>query len=290
MGADGEIDIQIWPSGQADQRMTAQLTSQNVPSTWIPQEDENWQMGVWVSENQQITLSNLSRFTLGAAAQDSMESSGETAGSALEEGAADPESWQVTGEIPNLGEFFISDLSAYDSLTCNDTVFASNTIDLPAQGDQISTECQIDLPNEGQGWITEFTFQGGNASEDVPHFVDFAFINRDGDRQHLLRFTPHSNDVSIKLDDQYLDSLPLEGDLDWVAGKSYTLVFISQYAKYFFVWPSDDPTNKATLVISGDRLRESFGDFQPDALWQLRIWQGDGVDVRLDNIYHFSAQ
>ncbi len=289
MGMDGEIDIQIWPSGQPDQRMTARLNGENVPSTWIPLENEDWQMGVWVSENQQITLSNLSRFSLAAAAKDSLKNDGETGAATSEENETDLESWPATGVIPNLGEFFVSDLSAYDSLSCNDMVFASNAIDLPAQSDQISSECQINLSNDGQSWITEFTFQGGDSSEDVPHLLDFALINRDDGRQRLLRYTPHFNDVSIKVDDQYLDAITLDGELDWVAGKSYTLVIISQYDKYFFVWPSDDPSNKAALVISGDLLREYFGEFQPDALWQLRIWQGAGVDVRLDNMYRFSA-
>ena len=290
MNEQNGFEIQIWPADNPDLHMSIVLDSSNVPPDWLPVENEKWIFGIWLPEEQQLTLSNLSRFTLGTAEQDSLESNGETGDGAPEEGAADPESWQATGVIPNLGDFYIADLNAYDSLTCNDTVFASNAIDLPAQGDQITNECQIDLPNEGQGWISEFTYQGGNASEDVPHFVDFAFINREGDRQYLLRYTPHFNDVNIKLDDQYLDAITLEGDLDWVAGKSYTLVFISQYDKYFFVWPSDDPMNKAMLVISGDRLRESFGDLQPDALWQLRIWQGAGVDLKLENMYSFSAQ
>ena len=285
MNEQNGFEIQIWPADNPDVHMSVVLDSSNVPPDWLPVENEEWVFGIWLPEEQQLTLSNLSRFTLGAAAQESTQ----TDGGVSEEGSVGLESWQETGVIPNLGDFYIADLSAYDNLTCNDTVFASNAIDLPAQGDQITNECQIDLPNEGQGWITEFTFQGGNTSEDVPHFVDFAFINREGDHQHLLRYTPHFNDVNIKLDDQYLDAITLEGDLDWVAGKSYTLVFISQYDKYFFVWPSDDPSNKAKLVISDDRLRESFGDFQPDALWQLRIWQGSSVDLKLENMYHFSA-
>ena len=286
MNEQAEFDIRIWPAGQSDQAMTAKLGEANVPSTWRPVENEDWVFGMWVNENQQVRISRLYHFILDAGSA-TAESHSPDQPAAAE--PVDENSWAATGEIPNLSEFYISDLVPYDGLTCGETLFTSNSMDLPAWGDSLSSECQIDLTNEGQGWITEFTFQGGNTSEDVPHLVDFAFINREGDHQHLLRYTPHFNDVGIKLDDQYLDEVAMEGELNWVAGKSYTLVFISQYNKYFFVWPSDDPSNKAKLVISGDRLREYFGDFQSDALWQLRIWQGAGVDLKLENMYHFSA-
>jgi len=282
-----EFEIRIWPVGQPQQAMTALLGEANVPSTWRPVGNEQWVMGMWLGTNQQVSISHLYHVTL-SMGQASTEV--ETSTQPASDEPFDENSWMATGEIPNLGEFYISELVAYDGLTCEDTQFAANAIDLPAQSEQNTSECLIDLPNDGQGWIAEFTFQGENASEDVPHLVDFAFINREDNRQRLLRYTPHFNHVSIKVDDEYLDDLTLDGELEWVAGKRYTLVFISQYAKFFYVWPSDDPSNTAKLIIPGDQLRESFGDLQPDALWQLRIWHGAGVNLKLDNMYHFSAQ
>ncbi|MDK2980155.1 MAG: hypothetical protein PWQ55_502 [Chloroflexota bacterium] len=287
MNDQAEFEIRIWPAGQPDQAMTALLGEANVPSTWRPVENENWAMGMWLAANQQVSVSHLYRITLG---ESQPAADAQAPAQPAEQEPLDEESWMATGEIPNLREFFIPELTAYDGLTCDEMQFTSNSMDLPGQDDPVVSECQIDLPNEGQGWITEFTFQGGTVSEDGPHLLDFAFINRDGDRQRLLRYTPHSNAVSIKVDDEYLDDLPFDGELEWVAGKRYTFVYISLYDKYFYVWPADDPADKITLFVPGDLLRESFGDMQPNALWQLRVWQGAGVDLKLENMYHFSAQ
>jgi hypothetical protein len=298
MNEQAEFDIRIWPAGQSDQAMTAKLGEADVPSTWRPVENENWVFGMWVNENQQVTLSHLSRITLGgdqvsAAAVISPASDPENTSFDQDEEPVAEDSWMATGIIPNLNDFYVSDFTPYSAITCADTVFNENAFSITAETDQLSYECQLDLANAEQGVIMEFVYQGDENTPSDSVYFNTALVNEDDGVQRIIRYNLFNNELQIKKDGQYLDfeeGIQTQGSVDWTPGRRYTLLIVTSFDKLFFLWPSDDPSQQITGTISGQTLYQAFGEMDSQSLWQMRNWQDAGVNLQVEHIYRFSAQ
>lgn len=284
-----EFEIRIWPAGQPDQAMTAKLGEANVPSTWRPVENEDWVFGMWVNENQQVTLSHLFRITLGG---DQVSAAADVSTEPDSEPVAE-ESWMATGVIPNLNDFYISDFTPYSAITCADTVFNENAFSITAEADPLSYECQLDLAYAEQGVIMEFVYQGGENTPSDSVYFNTALVNEDGGIQRIIRYNLFNNELQIKKDGQYLDldeGVQTQGSVEWTPGRRYTLLIVTSFDKLFFLWPSDDPSQLMTATITGQALYQAFGEIDSQSLWQMRNWQDAGVDLKFENMYHFGAQ
>jgi len=140
---------------------------------------------------------------------------------------------------------------------------------------------------EGSGLIFEFEYNGENAGQLDTHRLDLAFALGEREQQKVIRYMPGSNELTMKMGDIYADDMPMQGAIDWEPGKRYTMVFISVYDKYIFIWPSNDPQQVLSAVINGGDWVSYFGEDDPAQNWQLRLWVGAGMNVKLFNAYNF---
>ncbi len=291
MNEQNGFEIQIWPADNPDLHMSIVLDSSNVPPDWLPVENEKWIFGIWLPEEQQLRISNLYQFSLKDIAQE--ENSDlpieEVTSNDSEEIAGEAE-WVETGNIPNLGDFYVTNLQPYDQINCDDELISTaEMIEFPMVAEDITHECQINI-TQNTGIIYEFTYDGERAAQQGAHFLDFAISNGEGEGQKVIRFIPGKNDLILKSNDQFVDGYQMKGQINWEPGRRYTMIFIPSFNKYVYVWPSGNPQQTLQINIDSGEWESYFGPDDPQEPWQLRIWQGAGVDLKLENMYSFSAQ
>ena len=291
MNEQNGFEIQIWPADNPDVHMSIVLDSSNVPPDWLPVVNEKWFFGIWLPEEQQLRISNLYQFSLKDIAQE--ENSDlpieEVTSNDSEEIASEAE-WVETGNIPNLGDFYITNLQPYDQINCDDELISTaEMIEFPMVAEDFTHECQINI-TQNTGIIYEFTYDGERASQQGAHFLDFAISTGEGEGQKVIRFIPGKNDLILKSNDQFVDSYQMEGQINWEPGRRYTMIFIPSFNKYVYVWPSGNPQQTLQINIDSGEWESYFGPDDPQEPWQLRIWQGAGVDLKLENMHSFSAQ
>ena len=132
-------------------------------------------------------ISNLYRFSLKDIAQ------GENSDSPTEEAASNDSAeiagtaeWVETGNIPNLGDFYITGLTPYDQINCDDEFKSTAAlIEFPIVAEDFTHECQIDI-TQNIGIIYEFTYDGERAAQQDAHFLDFAISNGEGEERKLF--------------------------------------------------------------------------------------------------------
>lgn len=288
MNEEYEIRIQIWPADDPDMRMTAVVDDSNAPSTWLPVQGEEWVMGMWLAEDQQVTVSNLYRYILQDKAQEENAESSQTENAGNSGESAQLPDWALGEAIPNLNEFFIENMSHYEQISCDDLSFDTGTVEFSVAAENITHECRLDLP-EGSGFIFEFVYNGDNLPDGDAHLLDFAFVNGiNDDDEKLIRYMPLINDVTIKSKDQSFDDNVVDGQINWETGKRYTMVFISSAGKYVYIWPSEDPQQVMFNIDSGE-WDMKFGVSDSSRKWDLRIWLAAGVGLQMQNFYQFEA-
>ena len=289
MNAYSEFEISIWPEGDPDLRLSAVINGNNVPSTWLPVEGEQWRFGIWTAEDQQVSITNLVRYTL--TVEDSagqVVSQSEEAVVINNEPAADQPDWMETGMIPNLGEFYIENIHPYGQLDCNDIALsADGGMDFPANTGDTTYECQMDL-QEGSGVILEFTYTISEHAPQDAHLYDFAFATGENESQRLIRYMPNGYTLFLKKGDEIISEFQVGNKVTLEPGKKFTLVFIPSANKYFYIWPSENPDQCISEDISIDEWQNYFDGDDPGA-WQLRTWVAAGVELQLNNIYQFEA-
>lgn len=295
MNEEYEFQVQIWPADDPAARMTADVDLTNAPSTWLPVQGEEWVMGMWLADDQLVTISNMVRYSLEAGLQPGSQEqpAGENAESSQTENAgnsgesAQLPDWALGEAIPNLNEFFIENLAPYQQIDCDDLVFDTGTVEFSAAVENTTHNCRLDLP-EGSGFIFEFVYNGDNAGGEGDHLLDFAFVNGTDDNEKLIRYTPLINDVILKDKDRSFDG-SVEGQINWETGRRYTLVFISSAGKYVYLWPSDDPQQKVAVNVDSGEWDMNFGATDSSRKWNLRIWLAAGMELQMQNFYQFEA-
>jgi hypothetical protein len=213
----------------------------------------------------------------------------EATSNAGEEIAGEAE-WVETGNIPNLGDFYITDLTPYDQINCDDEFKSTAAlIEFPIVAEDFTHECQIDI-TQNIGIIYEFTYDGERAAQQDAHFLDFAISNGEGEGQKVIRFIPGKNDLILKSNDQFVDNYRMEGQINWEPGRRYTMIFIPSFNKYVYVWPSGNPQQTLQVNIDSGEWEGYFGADDPQEPWQLRVWAAAGIKLQMQNIYRFTAQ
>ena len=290
MNAYSEFEISIWPEGDPDLRLSAVINGNNVPSTWLPVEGEQWRFGMWTAEDQQVSITNLVRYTLTeVGSADRVGSQAEEAVVVNDGPAADQADWAATGEIPNLGEFFIENIHPYGQLDCSDIALsADGGMDFPADTGDTTYECQIDL-QEGSGFIFEFTYSSVEPAPQDAHLYDFAFATGEDESQRLIRYMPSEYALSIKKGGETIGEFQDGNAVTFEPGKNYTLVFIPSSNKYIYIWPSENPDQCLSEDISISEWMDFFGEEADPGDWRLRTWVAAGVKLQMRNIYRFEA-
>jgi hypothetical protein len=286
LNAFSEFEISIWPESDPDLRLSAVINGNNAPSTWLPVEGEQWRFGMWIAEDQQVSITNLVRYTLIAEG-----STGQAGEAAVEnnESAADQPEWAATGMIPNLGEFFIENIHPYGEIDCGgDALSANGRLDFPVNTGDITYECQIDLQEES-GFIMEFVYSTAEPATQDAHLYDFAFVTGEGESQRLIRFDPNGNTLYIKKGSEVIGEFPDRNQVTFEPGISYTMVFIPAANKYIYIWPSENPDQRISEDINNDEWKDFFGEGADPGAWQLRTWIAAGVELQIRNIYQFEA-
>ena len=288
------FDIQIWPVDDPDMRMNVVLDNDNVTPDWLPVEGEGWVFGMWQPEEQQITMSNMVHYSLGDAVQDAAEDldaeeSSTSAAQEYQSGSQGAE-WAATGNIPNLGDFYIPDLVPYQDIECgDDLLYEDGFLNFPVMAEDFTHQCQTEL-SEGSGLIFELDYSEEKADQLDTHLLDLAFAFGEGNEQKIIRFMPTSNSLILKSNDTFIDEYPMNGEIDWEPGKRYTIVFISSYNKYFYVWPSDNPQQSIQVIVDEKDKINAFGADDPAQNWQIRMWVAAGLDVNMYNVFRFTPQ
>jgi hypothetical protein len=299
MNAINEFEIEIWPADDPEMRMEFVVDQSNVPPDWLPVEDEKWTFGMWIAEEQQVTISNLYHFMLAGKdlsenptpEENGNQEQADEYAKATEEIATlasqEPE-WITTGDIPNLSDFFISHLAPDETITCENLAFDAGRLVFPVMNEDLSYQCQMNLA-QGTGFIFEFIYNGENSTQTDAHLLDLALTTGEGEAQKEIRFSPVLNNLILKNNDQYIDSYVMEGEINWEPGKRYTMVLIPTYNKYIYIWPSDNPGQNLRSVIDEKDWSRYFEADDPQTIWQLRLWVGAGTQLQIQNIYQFMA-
>ena len=295
MTDDNYFKIEIWPKDNPEMRMNAFLTDDQINPDWLPVEEEQWAFGLWIAEQQQVTITNLVHYTLGDAALDTAarEEASSEASAANSQGdqpePLDPD-WVAEGVIPNLNDFFIPEITPYSDIECGDElVYQNRILNLPIENETNTYQCQTEVP-ERTGLIFEFDYSGENANQIDTHLWDIAFALGEGEQQKIIRYMPGDSKLTLKMGPDYAEDVPMQGAINWEPGKRYTVVFIPTDDKYIFIWPSDDPQQVLSAVVSGLDWKNSFGVDDPNQNWQLRLWVGSGIDMKIVNIFSFMPQ
>lgn len=291
MNEQNGFEIEIWPMDYPDTRMSVVLDGSNVPPNWLPVDNEEWVFGIWLPEEQQLTISNLYQFSLKDLTQrENSDLPTEEATSYASEEIAGEAEWLETGNIPNLGDFYINDLTPYDQINCDDELKnTAEMVEFRPMAEDFTHNCQIDLA-QNSGLIFEFTYSGENAAQQDVHLFDFAISSGEGEAQRVIRFIPGKNDLILKSNDQFVDSYRMEGQINWEPGRRYTMIFIPSFNKYIYVWPSRNPQQTLQINIDSGEWESYFGADDPQEPWQLRVWVAAEIMLQMENIYRFMAQ
>jgi len=140
-----EFNISIRPADDPDRIMAVVIQNGAVQSTWLPESGEEWVFGMWLSGDQQVTISNMNILSLGNTASSTTVS---TADDSSQVPAAEqvPE-WFATGMIPNLNDFYIPEITPYTDIECDEDLHYQNSIlDLPVKAEDFTHQCQTETP------------------------------------------------------------------------------------------------------------------------------------------------
>ena len=281
MDEDGFFSVNIWEEGEPESLFYTSTRAEGEVSGFpeTPSEFE-YQLSLWVSQNQKINISNI--WALGSGNSCMQTSPSETS---EEQPAAD-----LTPESPvfnNLEEYNILSAEPVEQLSC-DSINASSAGTFRWEG-MNDSNCELFLEN-GNALVFDFTLENEMALEQG-HVIWMLNALDEENISYGIGVAGAEETVKVLGSQIEMQNFDFDTGISWEIGKKYSAVLLLEPdgGKLFRLWETEYPQNRITSHITAEDWQTAVPG-SDNLIWNFGVWMMPGQAVRVENMHRLQVE